>query len=92
MGARPGGAAGAGGRGVSFITGAAPGIAVPDAEDRDVERTEWTPSAEQLGRYQAREVELARANLALLKAQPARFSTTDTLHSRATLWRAVQGV
>jgi hypothetical protein len=63
-----------------------------EAEDVDVERLEWTPNPRQFARYQRREVVTARENLATLKARYGAAFSADTLHSKDTLWCAMQGI
>ncbi len=47
------------------------------------ERAKWTPTAEEFQRYLAREVEMAKANLAR-----GNLLASSTLHSSATIMRA----
>lgn len=44
---------------------------LPDADDLDVERRDWTPTELQLARYRRRELEFAEANIDLLAYQAA---------------------
>lgn len=67
-----------------------------DAADVNVERTTWHPTPAQMKAYMAREVELARGNLAVLRARspdrarrPATAFVLETTHSLRTL-REVQ--
>lgn len=67
----------------------------PNAPDRTVECRPWEPTPDEFDLYKQREIELARANIGILRGAgalrtPERIATL-TVASRETIHRALQG-